>query len=168
MLFEALQEIAQGNYWMLGDRGWSWQPNPLYNDFDSPWAAYGLELLARFGYGQDEEEDERPGFYCDPCEAGFPPELMDFGRCPQCGELIERACSLDRESGAVVWVEPDPLRIPVTIEEYRELTALEMPCEYEDVSRILKDERAAAIISATFHGTPVEVVPTLTNCRNSN
>lgn len=49
-----------------------------------------------------------------------------------------------------------PLVIEVTREEYRQLAQLKMPCDVKELERILKDERASAIFSASFHDQEVE------------
>jgi hypothetical protein len=50
-----------------------------------------------------------------------------------------------------------PLRVGVSLEEYRQLQALGMPCTVEQLQQVLKDERANLIFSASFHDREVEV-----------
>lgn len=70
------------------------------------------------------------------------------------------ACYLDALEvlEAIADEEVKPLKVLVSLEEYRALQQLEQPCTVEQLQAILKDERASQIFSATFHDREVEVV----------
>jgi hypothetical protein len=52
----------------------------------------------------------------------------------------------------------EPIHVYVTREEYKQIEQLEQPCDVKDLRKILQDERAETIFSASFHDQEVFVV----------